>query len=361
MHDLIASIPFGGELNLSEDRRGVPKKLRDLEAQGSTDDPISYLIEDAGGQAIGCVSFVVRKGRLGTDTLRIGHISDLRLKSEYRGAKVLPEALSVCCEDVRDRLGAEVFFSGVFDYDRHAFAALTRRDDRRYQQPMAQVMHQLTLGLIPLKGRAPESPQRRIERGSTATLDEVGELLAKTHSTSTLGRTESAAEFAARVQDLCSGDLDRLILVREARGGALACCGIALSTGDMRRFAFGKMQGEARSAARLFHLKGFPARYPRLPINKGPRPLLQLCCVGQREEEPGPLRDLLLGLLQEDWSGEANWLSLTLASQSPLARALDGLPAYKTPLSLLAVTRAGTRWNNVDFRTQRCAIEHIFL
>ena len=25
------------------------------------------------------------------------------------------------------------------------------------------------------------------------------------------------------------------------------------------------------------------------------------------------------------------------------------------------VTRAGTRWNNVDFRAQRCGVEHIFL
>ena len=361
MHNVLASIPFGGGLNLSEERQGAPDTLRALEALGSGSEPITYLMEDPAGQAIGCVSFVVRKARLGTDILRVGHISDLRLKRPYRGAKVLPKALQICCDNVRDHLGAEMFYTGVFDHDHHAYAALTRRDDRRYQQPMAQVMSQITLGLMPLGGHRLERPMRRIELGSEATLEEVGELLARTHATSTLGRSEGAADFAARVRHLTRGDLGRIVLVREARGGALACCGVVLATQEMRRFSSSKLQGEAGRDARRFNLKSLLGRSPRLPFNRGPVSLLQLCCVAQREEEPGPLRDLFLGILHHDWGDDADWLTVSVARQSPVSRALEGLPSFNAPLSLLAVTRAGTRWNNVDFRTQRCSIEHIFL
>jgi hypothetical protein len=361
MHQLLNTVPFGGPLTVHEDRGGVPGRLRVFEAQGTPHDPYSFLIEDDLGMPIGCLSVVVRKARMGADTLTVGHISDLRLLPTHRGASILPAALRACCDEMRDQHGVEVFYTGCFDHDQQALGAFTHRDDRRYQQPMAQVMHQLTVALLPQGARLPGSPSRRIERGSSATLEEIGEFLHRTHAMSTLGRAESPAGFAARLQQMTGGNLEQIVLVREARGGALACCGAVLPTRELRRFSVGPLRDEPRRAARRFNLGSWLGGYPRLPLEAGPTSLLQVALLTQRDEEPGPLRDFLLAIMSEPWEDEARWLSVAVPRHSPTARALDDLPAYQAPLSLLAVTRAGTRWNNVDFRAQRCGIEHVFL
>lgn len=346
---------------MTEDRGAAPEALRVFEAQGTPNDPETFLIESDLGEPIGCITFVVRKARFGSDTLNVGHICDLRIVPKYRAATVLPAALRTCCDDLWDRLGTEVFYTGCFDHDQQALGAFTHRDDRRYQQPMAQVMHQLTVALLPRAARLRDTPSRRIERGSSTTLQEVGEFLSRAHAMSTLGRADSPAGFAARLQHATGGNLERIVLVREARGGALACCGVVLPTGDMRRFTLGPLRDQPALAARRFNLKSLVGSHPRLPVGTGPTALLQLAFVAQRDEEPGPLRDLFMAVMAEPWEDEARWLSVAVPRHSTAARALDDLPAYSAPLSLIAVTRAGTRWNNVDFRAQRCGIEHVFL
>ena len=361
MQSLLKEVHVGGALNLSEDRCGVPARLRVFEAQGTEYDPMSYIVEDEQGVPIGCLSLVVRPGRLGTDTLNICHISDIRIVEGHRAAAIFPAALQACCEDVRERFGVEIFFTSVFDQDHRALGALTHRDDRRYQQPMAQVMHQSTLSLTPLSARTLPTPDRRIERCSSATIAEVGELLARSHAMSTFGRGLSAAGFASRLHHATEGNLERIVMVREARGGALACCGLVLPTGNMRRLVLNPMHGHASGAARRFNLRRLLKGYPKLPIGKGPTSLLQLCFVAQRDDEPGPLRDLFLGVLSQRWDDDAEWLSIAVPRQGSAARAIDELPTFNAAMSLLAVTKAGTRWNNVDFRTQRCGVEHVFL
>ncbi|MGB0588215.1 MAG: GNAT family N-acetyltransferase [Myxococcota bacterium] len=362
LNGLLSSVPFGGPLAIREDRGGVPARLRVFEAQGTAHDPLSFLIEDDVGAAIGCLSFVVRKARLGADTLTVGHISDLRLSPKHRGASLLPAVLRACCDHLRDTEGVEIFYTGCFDHDQQALGAFTHRDDRRFQQPMAQVMHQLTVGLLPRGARLPGAPSRRIEYGSNATLEEVGEFLHRSHAMSTLGRSESPAGFAARLQQMTGGNLEQIVLVREARGGALACCGAVLPTGGLRQFHFGPLRDAPKRAALKFNLSSWFGGYPRLPLETtSPTPLLQVAFLAQRDEEPGPLRDFLLAIMAEQWEEAARWISVAVPRHSPMARALDDLPGFQSPLSLLAVTRAGTRWNNVDFRAQRCGIEHVFL
>ena len=360
IHEMLRTIPFGGPVNLSEDRGGVPGRLRVFEAEITAEDPELFLLEDDAGSPIGCLSIVVRPARLGTDLLSLGHISDLRIAPQYRGAKVLPIALQVACDEVRERLGAEIFYTACLDEDRQAFGAFTHRDDRRYQQPMAQVMQQQTIGLLPLKIRQRFQPTGRIEQGSEATLEEVSEFLARSHATSTFGQALSAAGFAARIHKATKGQLERILLVRDTRGGGLACCGVVMSTGSMRRFVLGRMQGGTASAARRFNLKRWTGGYPRLPIERGAQGLLQLAFVAQREDEAGPLRDLISAALTHPWGGDEQWLSVATPRQGQSARALSGLPSFELPISLMAVTRAGTRWNNVDFRTPRCGVEHLF-
>ena len=361
MHDLLGAVAFGGPLSIREDRGGVPGRLRVFEAYGTAHDPLSFLLEDDSGAPIGCVSFVVRKARLGADTLTVGHISDLRIVAKHRRAAILPAALRACCDHMRDRFDVEVFYTGCFDHDQQALGAFTHRDDRRYQQPMAQVMYQLTTGLLPRGARLPGSPSRRIERGSTATLEEIGEFLHRSHAMSTLGRADSPAGFATRIQHMTGGKLDQVVLVREARGGALACCGVLLPTSGLRRFRFGPMKEEPRRKALRFNMGSLFGGYPKLPLHGEATPLLQVALLTQRDEEPGPLRDFLLAIMREAWEDEARWISVAVPRHGPSSGVLDDLPAYRAPMSLLAVTRAGTRWNNVDFRAQRCSIEHAFL
>jgi len=98
--------------------------------------------------------------------------------------------------------------------------------------------------------------------------------------------------------------------------------------------------------------------------------------LAQRDEDPGPLRDLVLAVLTGAWpeptsepaggNGAASrtkpsWLSVAIPRHGPASHVLDDVPCFTLPVSLMAVTRAGTRWNNVDFRTQRCGVEHLFL
>lgn len=360
LNHLLETIPFGGPLAVTEDRGGTPDLLRAFEAQSTGFPPLQFLMEDPQGEAIGCFSIVTRRARFGADELIAGHLSDLRVRPTHRGATIMPTALRAACDLSRERTGAEVFFTGCLDYDTHAYGALTHRDERRYQQPMAQVMQQLTLALVPPNARMPDNPSRRIERGSRATLDEVGDFLSRAHAMSTLGHVLSPEAFAERLHHATSGDLERIILVRESRG-TLACCGAVISTGSMRRFALGHLTGSARAQARRFGLRSWTGGYSRLPAGRGPQPLVQLGFLAQRDEDPGPLRDLLLATLSETWATSPTWLTVAIPRHGAASQVLDDVTRFKVPVALMAVTRAGTRWNNVDFRTQRSGVEHLFL
>ena len=79
------------------------------------------------------------------------------------------------------------------------------------------------------------------------------------------------------------------------------------------------------------------------------------------EDDPGILRDLLIGILRDMEPTHQRGLLFAVPKTAAFERALDGLPTYRIPFSLLAITPAGTPWNNVDFRARRAGFELAFL
>ena len=76
--------------------------------------------------------------------------------------------------------------------------------------------------------------------------------------------------------------------------------------------------------------------------------------------DQGVVVDLVRGILAELEATPVEWLMLTVPRDTSTDMALDSFAAFRIPLLLLAMTPAGTPWNNVDFRTQRAGFELSF-
>jgi hypothetical protein len=149
-------------------------------------------------------------------------------------------------------------------------------------------------------------------------------------------------------------------MVRDGTGTLTACLTVS-DTGRYRRFVPLGTAGLARAESL--------ARRAASVVGLGPRPLaerataeiLWVSTIEARSDDPQSLRTLLEGTLAAHAESAWDWLGVALP-RSPQTTALArALRANVVPLSVLALSLAGTRWNNVDFRAPRVRLDPAFL
>ncbi len=355
--ELHERIPFGPKrLQISERRDPDPLRLRVAEAGSEGGVAKVYLVRDAEGEARGSLVLVTRPARVGSDLLPVGHLTDVRFDPIVRRARVFPTVLHHALEDCRRETGAEVFYTAVLSDDDVATRAFLMRREARFEQPMAQVMSRLCLGLVPLGGPDLGAPRLHVQRASDVDLDELVAFLERNEGTRRLGHEATAASLARRFQQWPGFGISSFFVARRA-GARIVGCAAVLDPTSLRRFELSRRS----SLARRYNLSGLLHGHSRLPRRGAPLSVGMLTHLDVDGEDPATLRDLICGIHAElSDSSSLGWLGLAVPCDVPLENALEVARPFRVGLSLLALSRAGSAWNNFDFRTSRPGFEPAF-
>lgn len=350
---LLREIPFGGPTPFVEDRSPDPQALLRL-GMGPVDlAPWTFLLERPDGSAAGCLSVTVRPGRFRTGATPVGHVTDIRLAPDLRGAKAFPAFFRVALDHVRQRIDAQAFTLALVDHDHMVLYPFMHREKRRFEQPMAQVMTLLDLHAIPLAGRRPD-PSRLVQRAREEDQDELAHFLSTQQATRRFGENVTRSFLRRRIETwpgLGAGDF---WIVRGPNARIVGACQ-CWDPSPVRRFI--RIAPEGGLKAQLQGLGGALTGQARLPPPGEPIRLAFLSLVEVHAEDPTILEDLLLGLHKQLRGKGPDWLVHAMPRGSALDRAVEGFKPWTLPVSLLAITPAGTPLNNMDFRTQRPGFE----
>lgn len=355
---LLKTIPFGGASQFVEDRGGDFFALRRAETEGHSE-PIVLIVETHEGNAVGCLTCTVRPGRHGSQTEPVGHICDIRLSPDVRGARVFPILSRIICELARERYSAQLFFAAVLEHDQRAIDAFVRRDTRRFEQPMSQVMTLMDVVALPVGARLKGGGGRLVQRAADVDLDEMAALVARGQTTRRFGRPSKAAAIQHRAATWPDFGVENFYVARDP-GAAIVGAAAVWDVTPMRSFVVQGVQRPLRWPWAMFDLKAPLSGHRRLPAKGQPIRAAHVEFLEVQRGDQGVMVDLIRGILGHLAETPVEWLLLTLTRDTSEDMALSAFAAFRIPLLLLAMTPAGTPWNNVDFRTQRAGFELVF-
>ena len=357
---LVDSIPFGGLTPVHEGRGDDFFALRRLQSAQFGEAPMTFLIQATSGEAIGCLTVVVRPARIGSQALRVGEICDIRVAPGSRGGTIFPRVLKTALDYVSSWYDIEVFRTAVLGDDFRCLWPRLRRNERRYEQPMAQVMSRMDVVWLPLNLRWLPRLSRHVQRAKELDREELVAFLLKSESTRRMGVSLTPAQLSRRFATWPTFGVENFQLVRGA-SGQIVGCGAPWNPESLRTFRLGQPSLGAKLARARFDWRARLTGLGALPKpNVDLAPLL-ITHMEVADDDPGILRDLLVGILRDLEPTHQKGLLFAVPKTGAFDRALNGLPTYRLPLSLLAITPAGTPWNNTDFRARRSGFELAFL
>lgn len=360
LRDLLRRLPLGsGRLCVTEDRGEDPLLLRAVQADPQSA-PQVYVAFNAEERPVGSLVVVHEQRRLGPDLVPVGQVCDVRFDPELRGARAFPAALRAALEHAEGALGTEVFHTVILGDDAHTRSAFLHRREGRFEQPMAQMMSRLDLALLPLAQRTRGPGQVLVQRASALDLDALIAFLRRTESTRRLGLDVGRASLARRFQGWPGFGVESFFVAR-TKGARIVGCAALLDLTQLRRFERVLPPGAGRLRGLGLALRSHLAGSRALPRPGRAPQLGMLSHVEIDGDDPGIFLDLVRGAHCElAATTDLDLIGVAVPQDSPLVRALTSLPGPRVPLSLLALTRAGTPWNNVDFRTARPGFEPAF-
>ena len=360
LNELVGGIPFGGSTPVHEGRGEDFFALRKLQSSQFGEPPMTFIVHSQGGEPIGCLTVVVRPARIGSQVLRIGEICDVRIDPGSRSGDVFPGVLKSALDYVGNWYDIEVFRTAVFGEDFRGLWPWLRRNKKRYEQPMAQVMSRMDVVWLPINLRRLPRPSRHVQRATEIDREELVAFLLKSEATRRMGASLTPAQLSRRFATWPTFGVENFQLVRGS-SGQIVGCGAPWNAQSLRTFRLGSASQGAQWSrarfnwrARLTGLGALPGRGQDL------EPLL-VTHMEVAEDEPGILRDLLIGILRDMEPTHQKGLLFAVPKTRTFDRALEGFPTYRIPMSLLAITPAGTPWNNMDFRARRAGFELAFL
>lgn len=357
MAELLRDVPFGGAVPIVEERGKDAFALRNIRTMDAATAPEIYIVE-AQGFVAGSACVVVRPGAATGGVVPLAHLTDVRLRPELRGGKVLPTLLRLALEDVRVRLGAELAVTQVLDRDHTALAPFIRRTRERFEQPMAQVAALADLLLIPL-GRHHEVP-RHFSAAALHDLPELGTFISARQASRRFAEPVSIESLAQELTRLPDQRVDHTFMVRDPTG-ALSACLTVVDTGRYRRFVPLAPAGLARAEALVRRSASALGILPPTPADGETAEVLWVSTIEARGDEPARLQAVLEGVMAAHVDSPWDWLGVALPRGPQTTALAHALRATVVPLSVLVLSLAGTRWNNVDLRAPRVRLNAAFL
>lgn len=315
-----------------------------------------WLGENQRGTLGGCGTLALRPGWFDGAVRTVGYLSDLRVVPGFRAPGGMPLAFRLALEEARERHGAEVFYTVIFDSNAIARRALTGRGDRRREgQPRYVPMtpfHMTSLQFTTKKGR----PRGRVEPASIADLPALVELLARGGKSRVMGEVFDLPTLERRLASWPGLQLEDFLLAKDAEGRLRGCCA-PWDADPVKRTRVLGYHGSMRWVRAAFDLGAKLLRYPPLPKPGECFRFAFLSHLEIEDDDPAVLHDLYLAAYERLRGRGLHFLSAMIPVGSTLEEAARGFTVTRTPMTIYAVTLPGSRYEGYNFRTSRPGFE----
>jgi RimJ/RimL family protein N-acetyltransferase len=347
--DLLRRVHIRSNLDLTQERD--PDFFRLLDMHLGEHEVL--IAEGRDGRAGACGALSIRPGWVDGRIENVGYLGDLRIVPGSRAAAVMPKVFAKLLERARDRLGAQVFYTVIFDENEAAKRSLVERSEKRKGLPIYRVMTPFEMTNVQFttsKGR----PGAPVERASRAGLDELIAFLAERARSRVMGDPCDAARMMRRLETWPLA-VDSFLIAR--RSGRIAGCAAPFDTDPFKRTRVLGYYGRMRWIRTAFDLGAAVLRYPPLPAPGETFRFAFLSHLEVRDDDPAVLRDLLLEAYRQRAGDGLHFLSAMVPRGSPLARAFSGFTVNRTPMTIYSVTLADGPHAERDFETMRPGFE----
>jgi RimJ/RimL family protein N-acetyltransferase len=346
--ELFRSVHLGGALDVTQERD--PDFFAMLRMHLGELDVV--VVEDDGGSVVGCSTMIRRPGWLGAEPVTTGYFCDLRVRPGFRGGRMMPAVYGAAMDWVREKHGAEVFTTVIFDDNRRAKAALVRggdHEDKRAALPAYRVMTPFRMTSVQFTTKKPP-PERRVSPAGPADWDELCAFLIARQRRRVLGERLDEDLLKRRLATWPGFELGDFLLARDGKG-RLAGCLAPWDTGAFKRTRVVGYHGRMAWIRRGFDVAARLRGFPPLPPPGECFRFWFLTHLEIRDDDPRILRDLLREAYRRYEGRGAHFLSAMIPRGSRLEAAFEGFMVNRTAMTVYAVHAKDSRYRDVDFTT----------
>jgi hypothetical protein len=349
--ELLRRVHLRGALDVTQERDPDFFALLELH-QGVHD---VWVGEDpADGRLGGVGTVVVRPGWVDGIETRVGYLADLRALPGFRGVRELPRAYERALEVARQRHGAELFHTVIFDENRVARRALVERrgQGRRAGQPTYRVMtpFDMTSVQLTLERPGPARRGRAVTRACDADLEPLVAFLAARARRRPMGDLLTPERFRARLALWPGLSLESFLIARDAAGRIVGAAA-PWDSGALKRTRVLGYHGNMRWTKTGFDLAARALGFTRLPDPGECFRFEFLSHLEVEDDDPGVLADLLRVACGEARPRGLHFVSAMIPRGSSLARAFRGHVVNRTAMTVYSVTPADGPFAERDFAT----------
>lgn len=354
---LFESVHLKSALDLTQERAPDFFTLPRMH-QGTFDTALGVATDDRdhpAGTIVGCGTVIVRDGWWQERLVRTGYLCDLRVAPGFRGGLHLARAYGHFMDWLRVERGAELFTTVIFDSNRQAIAALTRRSDKRKDQPLYRPMTPFQMTSVQFTTKKP-APRSGITRARPEDQPALVDFLARRARARALGELLTPERFAERLALWPGFSLDDFLLARDGGGRIVGC----LAPWDTRAFKRTRVlgyHGQMALVRRLFDLAARLRRFPPLPRPGRCFDFVFLTHLEIEGDDPEILRDLLRAAYAHLRPRGLHFMSAFVPRGSPLEAAFKGFTVNRTAMTLYAVHPPDSPWAAVDVATEHPGFE----
>jgi len=267
----------------------------------------------------------------------------------------MPRAYKLALERARDRWGAEVFYTVIFDDNEAAKKALVeRKGKRRDEQPIYSVMTPFAMTNVQFTG-SKSKPSRTIEGATDRDFDELAEFLANKSKERTMGEILDPDRLRARFHTWPNFSLESFLLARV--NGRIAGCLAPFDTDPFKRTRVLGYYQKMRWIRLAFDMGAKVMRYPALPRPGETFRFRFLSHLEIEGDDQGLLHDLLLEAYRRYEHERLHFISAMIPRGSALEPAFRGFTVNRTFMTVYAVSLPDGRFASRDFSTVRPGFE----
>jgi len=351
--ELFRAIHLGGDLDVTQERDPDFFALGRMHTVHAGTAETLVARHETTGRMLGCGTAITRPAWLEGREITAGYLGDLRVVPDFRGGRHLALAYGEYFAQVRDRLGAQVFTTVIFDTNAQARAALTKASEKRAGMPVYRLMAPFHMTSLQITTRRPK-PSTRVSRARASDHDEIVNFLCRMGKRRVLGEVFDHGLLDARLEKWPGFSIEDFILVRDGRGALVGCCA-PWDTSSFKRTRVLGYHGQMRSVKIGFDLGARVLGFTPLPAPGACFQFRFLTHLEVEDDDPGVLHDLLLAAYERHYDErEAGWhfVSAMIPRGSRLAEAFRGfLGVQRTPMSLYSVHIPGSELESMDLRT----------
>jgi hypothetical protein len=338
--ELFSAVPMRGELVLSTQREPDFFGLYAMQKA----EPFTWVGDDGSAQLVGMASALVRDGWLDGAPARVGYLGDLRMR--FDRARSFGRFFGELFETLCAQTGCSAYYTSILSSNRAALNALTKRREKRPNQPWYHRLHAFDAVSVQLTRRRTPSSALQVRSATAADLPQVIDALSAAHRARPFGYRFDQGELEHRLAHWPGFTLDDTLLALDGQGRLLGVTTL-WDPSAVKRYRVHEYNGSMKWVKRGFNLAASLARWPKLPEPGGEFRYAYLANLWVRDDAPATLHALLEHAYARLQPRGFHFFTFELDERDPLEPALKSFMARRLGFTLFGVTPASlarTNW-----------------